>query len=427
VPTLARFTRLPVLAVTYALLRASVVWGLHPATFPDSAGYQRLDLSSPVARTWPVPSLYSVVRSDPLRVGLHVILGAMAWTWLAHTLSRNSRFPAAVAALTFLIGLTPQVVRYDLTILSESLAITFGVAMAAATLAVADGKSPRSITQWVLVMTVFSMVRPQHMIVLFAAAAFVLARSVGRRALPGAIGLVVLAVSVFGFVQFRANRPTSELNLYTVVVERVLNDDARFSWFVRNGMPDIPGMREAQSYDYVEQVPPDVLAFLQLPIGQAPPSLVRVGGMAFAQWVRTDGWSTYARYVVTHPADTRARITDLASPTLDPVNGDFLPLQSRTIVPRWLFLPWKLSCLLVAAGTVFAVLTGRLRRAGALGAMFLTTATIYSAAMLTSGIEHPRHASMVAVLLRVCALAGVAELLRRDVSSGAPSDAAPGA
>lgn len=426
-PTLARLTRLPVLAVAYALLRASAVWGLHPATFPDSAGYLDLDLSSPVARTWPVPLLFSLVRPDPMRVAMHVVLGVLAWTWLARVLGRNSRFPGLVAVLTFVVGLAPQVVRYDLTILSESLAITFGVAMVAATLAVADNVSARSLTQWVLVMTVFSMVRPQHMIVLFAAGAFVLARAVGRRALPGALGLVVLGASVLGIVQFRANRPTSELNLYTVIVERVLNDDTRFAWFVDNGMPDIPGMREAQGYDYAEQVPTDVLAFLQLPVGQAPPSLMRVGGLPFAQWVRSEGWSTYARYVATHPSDTRARITDLASPTLDPVNDDFLPLESRTVVPRWLFVPWKLCCVLVAAGTAFAVLTGRLRRAGTLVAMVVTTATIYSAAMLTSGIEHPRHASMVAVLLRVCALAGAAELLRREVSAGAPSDAAPGA
>ena len=426
-PSLARFTRLPVLALTYAVLRSAAVWGLHPATFPDSAGYQHLDLSAPVARTWPVPFLFSLVRADTMRVGMHVVLSVLAWTWLARTLGRSSRFPRTVMVLTFVVGLVPQVIRYDLTILSESLGITLGVAMAAATLEVVHAKSSRTVTQWVLVMAVFSMVRPQHMIILFAAAAFVLVRSVGRRAMPGAVGVIVLGASVFGFVQFRANRPTGELNLYTVVVERVLNDDARFAWFVDRGMPDIPGMREAQSYDYVEQVPKDVIDFLQLPVGQAPPSLVRVGGMPFARWVREEGWSTYAKYVLTHPSDTKARILDLASPTLDPVNDDFLPLESRTIVPRWIFAPWKLCAVLVAAGVAFALLTGRLRRAGTLAAMFLTTATTYSAAMLTSGIEHPRHASTVAVLLRVCALAGIAELLRRDVNADVPSAAAPDA
>lgn len=424
-PTLARLTRLPVLAVTYAFLRAAGVWGIHPATFPDSAGYRHLDLSSPIARTWPVPLLYSLVGSDPLRVAMHVVIGSLAWTWLARVLSRSSRFPVAVSVATFVVGLAPQVIRYDLTILSESLAITFGVAMAAATLNVCGSPSARTAAQWVLVMTVFTMVRPQHMVVLFAAAAVVIIRCAGKRVWPGAAGAMVLGASLIGFWQFRANSPTGDLNLYTVITERVLTDDTRFAWFVDHGMPDIPGMREAQSYDYIEQVPADLLAYLQLPVGQAPPGLVRAGGMPFAEWVHNDGWSTYARYVVTHPSDTKARVLDLASPTLDPVNDDFLPLTGRTMVPRWLFAPWELCAVLTAAGAVFAVLTGRLRRAGMLTAMFLTTAVIYCAAMLTSGIEHPRHASMVAVLVRVCALAGVAELLRREVSADASSSAPP--
>ena len=424
-PSLARLTRLPVLALTYAVLRASAVWGLHPATFPDSAGYLHLDLSSPIARTWPVPLLYSLVRPDALRVGMHVILGVLAWTWLARVLARSSRFPAVVMVATFVVGLTPQVIRYDLTILSESIAVTLGVAMVAATMNVAATGTTRTATQWVLVMAVFSMVRPQHMIVLYAAAGIVVARWAGKRAFPGALGIMILGASVIGFWQFRANRPTGELNLYTVVTERVMNDDARFAWFVAHGMPDVPGMRQAQSYDYVEQVPPELLTYLQLPAGQAPPALIRVGGMQFAQWVRHHGWSTYARYVLTHPSDTKARILDLASPTLDPVNDDFLPLDSRTIVPRWLFAPWKLCLAISAAGAVFAVLTGRLRRAGMLTSMVLSTAIIYCAAMLTSGIEHPRHASMVAVLFRVCALAGAAELVRRDVNADATSSVPP--
>ena len=83
---------------------------------------------------------------------------------------RSSRFPTVVMVATFVVGLTPQVIRYDLTILSESIAITLGVAMVASTMNVAATGTTRTATQWVLVMAVFSMVRPQHMIVLFAAA-----------------------------------------------------------------------------------------------------------------------------------------------------------------------------------------------------------------------------------------------------------------
>lgn len=426
-PSLARFTRLPVLALTYAVLRGAAVRGLHPATFPDSAGYQNLDLSAPIDRTWPVPLQFFLVKSDHARVLVHVLIGALAWTFLASFLGKKRKFPTLVTIATFVMGLSPQVIRYDLAILSESLTISVGVALVAATLVVADETSWRWRTLWSALFVIFSMIRPQHMILLTLVTAVILANGLWKRRLPGFGGLFLVTACIVGFVQLWANRPTSELNLYTVIVEQVLTDNTRFAWFVDHGMPSIPGMRAATSYDYAEQAPKEVLDFLQLPTGQAPPQLVRVGGMQFAHWVRNSGWSTYAKYVISHPSDTRNRITELLSPTLDPTNDRFLPLQTRTVIPRSLFFTWEVCVLLVLSGSAFALLNAQWRRSAVMMMSLLAVGAIYSAAMLTSGIEHPRHASTVAVLLRVCALAGVAELFRRDVSADAPSAVAPGA
>lgn len=411
-PTRERITRLPFLVIVYAIARASAVWGLTPQRFPDTEGYLHLSFLSPTSRLWPVPLVYAAVTDDALRVAVHVVAGVLAWALLASVLSRSSRFPGAVRILVLVVGLAPQVIRYDLTILSESLAISLAVATVALLVRAADRGTPDLLLA--LVGVVFCMTRPQHLLFLFAAAAVVTVRAALTKKAPGAVGIILVIAAVPGIVMLRANRPMSELNMYTVLTERVLTDDARFTWFTSHGMPDIPGMREAQSYDFVEQLPVELRDRLNLPPGQTPPSLMRVGGLQLAEWVRKDGWSTYVRFVVSHPDDTRVRLSDLADPTLDPVNDDFLPLASRRVVPRWLFAPWKLCVLLAGAGLVFSLGARNRRRAGVLLLCAGGTAALYAVNVLTSGIEHPRHVSTAAVLVRVCALVAVSMTVRRD-------------
>ena len=403
-----RLTGLPLLAVAYAAARASVVLGIAPVRFPDSTGYLALDFLSPEARLWPVPLVYSLVRSDAARVGIHVLAGVVAWVLLAHVLSARSRFPGTARAVVLAVGLAPQVVRYDLTILSESLAISAAVATVALGVRAARRRSADPL--FIAVFTVFCMTRPQHLLLLFAAAAVVLVRTAVRRALPGLTATVILVAAALGGVMLHGNRPTSELNFYTVVVERVLNDDSRFAWFVAHGMPEIPGMRQAQSYDYPEQLPADVARYLRVPTGQAPPSLMRVGGMKFAEWVRADGWRTYAEFVITHPTDTRARLSGLADPTLDPPNDDFLPLLSRTVMARWVFVPWQACAVIALAGIVMAIGAADRARMRILLACTAATFVLYSSNALTSGIEHPRHMSTVAVLVRLAALVALSQM-----------------
>lgn len=405
----------------YAVARASTVWGLDAARFPDSVGYLSLDVLSPEARLWPVPLVYSLVRDDTARVAVHVVAGVLAWALLASVLSARSRFPGAVRAVVLLAGLAPQVVRYDLTILSESLAISAAVATVALGVRAADRRAVDPL--FVCMFVVFCMVRPQHLLLLFAAAGWVVVRAGVRRALPGLVGTVLVVSAVLGGVMLRGNRPTSELNFYTVLVERVLTDDARFAWFVAHGMPDVPGMRQAQSYDYPEQLPADVASYLELPAGQTPPSLMRVGGIELARWVRAHGWRTYVRWVVTHPEDTRARLGGLADPTLDPPNDDFLPLRSRGTVPRWFFAPWQLCALVTLVGAVFGMGAADRGRLRVIAACAAGTFVLYASNALTSGIEHPRHMSTVAVLVRVVALVAAVQVTLRRGGSGEPATA----
>ncbi|MEY3690916.1 MAG: hypothetical protein RJB57_571, partial [Actinomycetota bacterium] len=201
-----------------------------------------------------------------------------------------------------------------------------------------------------------------------------------------------------------------------VLSERVITDDARFAWFVGHGMPDVPGMRGAGGYDYVEQVPPDLLQRAGFPEGQAPPSMLRVGGLPLLEWVQDHGWRTYARWVITNPGDTRNRLVELAGPTLRPPNDDFLPLDTRTTLPRELFPPWKLSLVLCGGAIVLGFVTSRRREAGIVALLLGASTVLYATAVMGSGIEHPRHVAVSAVVLAVSGLVALSTVLPRRVA-----------
>ena len=419
---------MPFVAGAYAVLRATAVVGLPAARFPDSTGYLTLDLSTPIARPLPVPLVYALATTDTARVAVQVILGIAAWVWLARELSEGSRRPGTVRWMTAVVGLTPQVIRFDQAILAESLTITAGVALVAATVRTArSGKAPTASAGWVAAFVVFAMVRPHHMLVLFAVAATVTARSLAARRSPGVLGAVMLLVAVLGLQQLRSNTPTSNLNLYTILTERVVTDPAATRWFVSNGMPAVDLFDNPLTYDTPDLLAPELLAVLDLPEGQMPPRLMRLGGMPLAQWVRDDGWTTYARWIATHPSDNLSRLVDLVGPTLDVADDGFLPLDSRTVVPRVFFVPTAVSAIIALAGATVSVLRRRRRDAAVPFAVLLGAFSLYAIAMTTSGIEHPRHAAVAAVLVRLAALVGAAQLLAGRVRKDVPVDASPSA
>lgn len=400
------------LALAHLAVRAATVWGRTPARFPDTAGYLEFDPLTPSSRLWPVTLAYWLVRNDAARVALQVLAGTAAWVWLAAVLSRGSRFAAPVRVITLLLGLVPHVSRYDLAILSESLSISLGVALVAATMDVARRPRPGARWAWTAVFVTFAMSRQQHLPLLFLAAAAVITSAAVQRRSPSVRGLVLVVTGLVGFVQLSTTSALSTLNMYTVLAERVITDDTRYAWFVEQGMPDVPGMREAGGYDYADQVPAELLADAGFPPEQVPPSLLRVGGRPLLGWVRDRGWRTLARWLVTHPGDTRDRLLELADPALHPPNDDFLPLDTRAVVPRGLFPPWELSTVMTAAGTVFLLGSSRRREAVAVGALLATVSLLYALAVMGSGIEHPRHAAVSAAMLVATALTSVCACLQ---------------
>jgi hypothetical protein len=383
------------------------------ARFPDTTGYLTFRFLGDIDRFWSVPMLYALVDTDVGRITLQVIVAGAAWSWCALILSRMSRYPRSVLSAVLFLGVSPQVVRYDIALLSESLGISFCVLTIVATLQMRKSPNPLSIALWLVSVTMCVYTRPVHLWVLLIILMSPLTTLVASRGRKITLTTVILLVVLSGsFVQLRANNSTSALNFYTVLQERVITDDQRFEWFTQQGMPVAPGMRDATGYDFTDQFPSEVSEIIPLPAGQVPPALMRVGGVPLAEWVEDKGWRTYVRYVITHPADTFSRLTSLTNATLSPPNDDFLPLENGPMIPRVLFGSWELWTVLTAGALVVVFLKSRkdfLFLASLCAALF----AVYATSLLTSGIEHPRHSVTSAVALRLIAIVALVYALPR--------------
>jgi hypothetical protein len=272
------------------------------------------------------------------------------------------------------------------------------------------------------------MTRTTHLVivaVLFIPYLVVFLRSKGKAITPTFIALFLLMG--VGVLQVQANSSTSLLNFYTVLAERIITDDQRYNWFVGRGMPDVEGARDAFGYDYSNDLPLQVANIVQLPVGQLPPTLMRVGGPELAQWAKDSGWRTYLRYLATHPTDTTSRVTSLMNSTLSPPNGDFLPLDNGPMLPAIAFGAWQLwGAVFVVATTLMFLRSSNHRLPALFIALGIIMVMIYGASTLTSGIEHPRHAVTVAVMVRVAGLTAILSALPRTsawTNRDAPVDA----
>ncbi len=400
-----------------AVARGSASLATTAARFPDSVGFESFSLSGDAGRPWPVTAVYALVRPDSGRVLVQVLVGVLAWLWLGSVLARRARWPRFVLVATALLSLSPQVVRYDAAILSESLGISFAVLAVAATLSRSDNPTRFSTVVWFACIALCGFTRPTHLLVVLAVCIPHLVRFVSSRGRRFSVaGAVAVAMLLFGVIQQRNSSNMSLLNLYTVVSSRVISDDRRFEWFVDRGMPDVAGMRTATGYDYAGDLPPDVAAVVDLPEGQQPPALMRVGGVELADWLADDGWRTLALYLALHPGDSLAHARDLLDPALNPPNGDFLPLENGPMIPGVVFGSWQFWALCALCGTAVRWVRSR-RDATLLVVLTAITAAVYLAGVHASGIEHVRHSVTVATMVRVIGFTAlVRAFLMREVS-----------
>lgn len=399
--------------VGYITIRAIASIGQIAQRYPDSVGYESFSFLSRTDRAWPIPLVFSLAGSDTTRIVVHIVAGTLAWGALAWVLSQSLAWRRSAFAVTLFLGLAPQVIRYDVAILSESLSITFVVMAIAATLY--KLRTPTSVATmwWASSLTVCVLARPTHLLIVVICVIPVVWKLVmtrGKSLTTGGIGLIALLMMALFTLQQSPHM--SVLNLYTVLSSRVITDDQRFDWFVDQGMPNTPEMRTATGYDYAEQLSPDLAAIIDLPNGQQPPALMRAGGVELATWAYDDGWRTVAKYLVLHPWDTVSHAQLLIDESLAPPNGDFLPLTNGPMLPWALFLPWQAWAIaIIASCTALALKQSTRKTAVVILAMAATTFVIYLATVHTSGIEHVRHSVPPAIALRVLGLAAILSIL----------------
>ena len=325
-------------SIAYAVVRIAGVVGVSPVRFNDSAGYMHVDLVRPSLRTWPVPLVYGLLGNDAIRVIAQAVIGCLCWILFAALATRDCRFPATLRAVVLLVGLAPQVTRFDSAILSESLAISSAVLLAATLIGVSRSRAWR--VPALLAWAFFVFVRPENLVVGAVVGGAALLLVVLRRRVPAAAAAVII-VGLVGLQYLGSVSTVRDLNMYTVLATRVMNDSARYAWFVERGMPNIPGIRYVDGYDYAVTVPRDIREYLHIPDEQDVPAIVPAGGMELARWVHTEAWRTYAHRLLTHPGETWDLVSSYLGPSLDARAHTFLPTTNRAIVPDWVFGKWQ--------------------------------------------------------------------------------------
>lgn len=404
------------------IIRASAALGQSAQRYPDSVGYDSFSFISRTDRPWPIPMIYSLAGSDSSRVVTQVVVGTFVWAVLAWVLSRTVAWQRTAFLMTMILGLTPQVIRYDVAILGESLSISLAVLAIASTVYRYSVRSRFASIWWSISLAVCVLSRPVHLLIPAVCAVPIVWRFVSSRgkSLSG-MSIGCIALLMLGFFTIQQSTSMSILNLYTVVSSRVLTDDHRFEWFTNHGMPDISGMREATGYDYKQQLPADVASVVDLPLDQQPPSLMRVGGVELAMWMKDNGWWTVAKYLILNPSDTFRHAQQLADPTLNAPNGDFLPLKNGPMIPWVVFMTWQLWTLVLVTccGILFAKKKTRSQAILFLN-MFGITALVYIATIHSSGIEHVRHVAVCAIIIRVLGLASLIAILPKQTINETP-------
>lgn len=400
----------------YAIARWAASAGEVATRFPDSLGYEHLNFSGNIERFWVVPLMYSIVRTDSQRVILHIAIGVFAWGYLAWRIGSITRLRRVFITGVLVLGLTPQIIHFDLAILSESLGISFAVGALAATLHLSQSSSRLARLLWVVFLVLTSFTRPVNLVVVFACAGYSIVKYfLSRHHRHRASMIFLVSLSLWGAVQLRGNESASAVNFYTVLQRRICPNNDAYNWFIAHGLPEIAGLREVRGYGRSTQLENDVREIVHLPMQQMPPMTMIAGGVVLAQWVQDHGWTTYAKYIATHPSSAVRIIQAKAHKTLGPRDETFLPTRTRTIIPHQLFDPWWAWLMIALATLAISWLSrAKIRIVQAMTALGTVTTVVFAASILTSAVEYERHGATVAAMVRVLAIASLALALGRE-------------
>jgi uncharacterized membrane protein len=307
--------------VAFGALRAYAA-GLAPLYEADTPGYEVLDFLG-AERLWTVPLLYTALPIDTLRVIAQLAIGIAAWSLLAIAVHRavEHRVLAWIGTvIVLLLGLMPQVTKWDAIQMSESLSISLLVALVAGLLLVAGRQpSPRQLAAVLGVMTLWVFTRQVNAAVLLVLLPFLLVwcarRLRGRRAVAVAVTLALVAA--WGGLASSREEQISRYNALQILENRIVPrpDDLRF--FTDRGLPTPPALFE------------DAGAFPGW-----PGSRLFYDG-EFMGWINEHWRTTYLSFLLQHPLETVSRPLREAPEFLS--NDPILPrrpVASRPVVPE---------------------------------------------------------------------------------------------
>jgi hypothetical protein len=342
-----------------------------------------------------VPGLYSILRTDWLRVVGQVVLSVAGWVTLAWVVSRrlsSGVVRVGLLASVLLVGLAPVVTEWNRLILSESLAISLTMLFGAAWVVFL-----RQPSRWAAgaVMAIgflwaFSRNAQVPVVLVIGVAALASSRWFSARRLMMTVGAALVAVGLLGStIAASAAQHITRYNSATILADRVLVHPDQRQWYVAHGMPLAPD----------EEVATGSAGYAKL---LKDPHMVH--------WIDT-GWKTaYLRYLVTHPVKAISQPAGQAPRIL---SDQLLYAPPRHVaadpIGKRLFGEGGLEAM-VMAGLVLglAALTiksGRLgaERIVAVGAV-LIAAVWYLIVWMLSATELPRLAVPASVTLRVALL-----------------------
>ena len=395
----------PWAALFGAAFAVHIVWLLSGGVtvFRDTDSY--FDLGIDAGDRLPVvPFVYTLLGNHQLIVVVQALALSVAWVTLALVVSRDVRagWPRwTVAILTVIAGSTPGLATWSRRLISEPLSNALLVLAFAASVQLLRRPSQRSAGAVVVLFALWMACRPQNIVmmgVLLPALVLLLwcsrrqERDV-RRAIALLIVIVVAAIPL-GF----RNAELQHANLLQIIGTRVVTDPATFDWWRSEGMP-------AAAEELAARAPNDLTL---------PPFDEELD-----QWIRSEGRSTYLRFLASHPGQWVRPLGRAIWPGTDGRSGDEIgPLLFQdNIDPRLAPVPRTVDAAvgLLLTAVVLAQLIDSRRSAGRwspsalLGAgTMIAGVVLVVPSWLGAGLEMERLALTPAVLLRLGSLAVLA-------------------
>ena len=427
----------------FAAVRIAAIADRPPARFPDTASYLVLDLSHRGLRPWVVPLVYSLLSSDDARIAVQCAAAIVLWCALAYAVACTLRcwpLKVAGAGAVLLVGASPQVTRWDLALLSESLALSLTAAVIATWLMFAV-KHTRGWGTAARVMTaLWAFTREPHLAllpVILVLLALSLAWPNGRRT-RALLLLTLVPICAWGAATMTHSSAMTDYNVYLLLQERVFPNHRRVEWFVRNGhMPTSKAILTSRGFVSRSDLSRQLLHQAEIPVGIDPPTVVERGGDVFVHWVHEHGAATYLDYLTHHPGFAFTRpwedVDTMLAPRLHAISPHVRadPVLSEGVTAA-LFQNMDRYFDALVVGLMLTLVAWRRPR---LGVSMVGLSVLASSGVLLyiawhgAAIELSRHAIVASVASRIAIIilvvAGIDRILSRAAPRRRPPTAAP--